>query len=114
MGVFGTTLLAVVGIKLPGLQFKNQRVEAAFRKELVYGEDDELRATPPTLVELFSNVRRNYFRIYFHYMYFNVARGLYLQTDNIFATLILIPTIAAGQITFGIMTECICLLRSGL
>ncbi|MGC6518115.1 MAG: peptide antibiotic transporter SbmA [Candidatus Puniceispirillaceae bacterium] len=103
--LFGTTLLAVVGIKLPGLQFRNQRVEAAFRKELVYGEDDESRATPPTLAELFNNVRRNYFRIYFHYMYFNVARGLYLQTDNIFATLILIPTIAAGQITFGIMTQ---------
>ena len=103
--LFGTTLLAVVGIKLPGLQFRNQRVEAAFRKELVYGEDDESRATPPTLTQLFENVRRNYFRIYFHYMYFNVARGLYLQTDNIFATLILIPTIAAGQITFGIMTQ---------
>ena len=103
--LFGTALLAIVGIKLPGLQFRNQRVEAAFRKELVYGEDDEARATPPTLKELFENVRRNYFRIYFHYMYFNVARGLYLQTDNIFATLILIPTIAAGQITFGIMTQ---------
>ena len=36
--VFGTGLLALVGIKLPGLEFKNQRVEAAFRKELVYGE----------------------------------------------------------------------------
>ena len=103
--LFGTVLLATVGIKLPGLQFRNQRVEAAFRKELVYGEDDEARATPPTLADLFENVRRNYFRIYFHYMYFNVARGLYLQTDNIFATLILIPTIAAGKITFGIMTQ---------
>ena len=38
--LFGTVLLAVVGIKLPGLEFKNQRVEAAYRKELVYGEDD--------------------------------------------------------------------------
>jgi len=103
--LFGTTLLAVVGIKLPGLQFRNQRVEAAYRKELVYGEDNEARATPPTLAELFEDVRRNYFRIYFHYAYFNVARGLYLQTDNVFATLILIPTIAAGQITFGIMTQ---------
>ena len=103
--LFGTVLLATVGIKLPGSQFRNQRVEAAFRKELVYGEDDETRATPPTLAELFENVRKNYFRIYFHYMYFNVARGLYLQTDNIFATLILIPTIAAGKITFGIMTQ---------
>ena len=36
----GTVLMAAVGIKLPGLEFQNQRVEAAFRKELVYGEDD--------------------------------------------------------------------------
>ncbi|VEB62652.1 transport protein [Salmonella enterica subsp. enterica] len=48
----GTGLLAVVGIKLPGLEFKNQRVEAAYRKELVYGEDDASRATPPTVREL--------------------------------------------------------------
>ena len=27
--LFGTFLLAVVGVKLPGLEFKNQRVEAA-------------------------------------------------------------------------------------
>mgnify|MGYP000503166824 CR=1 FL=1 len=77
--LMGTGLLAVVGIKLPGLEFKNQRVEAAYRKELVYGEDDETRATPPTVRELFRAVRRNYFRLYFHYMYFNIARILYLQ-----------------------------------
>ena len=39
----GTALLAVVGIRLPGLEFRNQRVEAAYRKELVYGEDDHGR-----------------------------------------------------------------------
>ena len=103
--VFGTGLLAVVGIKLPGLFFKNQRVEAAFRKELVYGEDDETRAQPPTLKELFANVRKNYFRIYFHYMYFNVARMLYIQADNIFVYVLLVPTIAAGAITFGILQQ---------
>ena len=103
--VFGTGLLAVVGIKLPGLFFKNQRVEAAFRKELVYGEDDETRAQPPTLKELFANVRKNYFRIYFHYMYFNVARMLYIQADNIFVYILLVPTIAAGAITFGILQQ---------
>ena len=103
--IFGTTLLAVVGIKLPGLQFKNQRVEAAFRKELVYGEDDALRAQPLTLSELFANVRSNYFRLYFHYMYFNVARMLYIQADNIFVVLLLTPTIAAGVITYGIFTQ---------
>jgi peptide/bleomycin uptake transporter len=103
--VFGTGLLALVGIKLPGLQFKNQRVEAAYRKELVYGEDDEYRAQPPTLAELFADVRKNYFRLYFNYMYFNVARMLYLQADNIFVYILLIPTIAAGAITFGILQQ---------
>jgi len=102
---FGTVLLLVVGIKLPGLFFRNQRVEAAFRKELVYGEDDENCAQPVTLVALFDNVRRNYFRIYFHYMYFNVARMFYLQADNIFVYILLIPTIAAGAITFGLLQQ---------
>ncbi|MGK0398477.1 MAG: peptide/bleomycin uptake transporter [Gammaproteobacteria bacterium] len=103
--IFGTTLLATVGIKLPGLEFKNQRVEAAFRKELVYGEDDELRAQPVSLGELFVNIRKNYFRLYFHYMYFNVARMLYLQADGIFVYILLMPTIAAGVITFGILQQ---------
>ncbi|HEY6630666.1 MAG TPA: peptide antibiotic transporter SbmA [Rhizobiaceae bacterium] len=103
--LFGTALLAVVGIKLPGLEFKNQRVEAAFRKELVYGEDDEGRAQPPTLAELFANVRKNYFTLYAHYVYFDVARYLYIQTDAVFATLILVPTLAVGKITFGIFQQ---------
>lgn len=103
--LFGTGTLAVVGIKLPGLFFKNQRVEAAYRKELVYGEDNLKRAQPVTLKQLFANVRRNYFRIYFHYMYFNVARSLYLQADNIFVYLILVPTIAVGTITLGILQQ---------
>ncbi|MGP1716519.1 MAG: peptide antibiotic transporter SbmA [Methylophilus sp.] len=103
--VFGTLLLAAVGIKLPNLEFRNQRVEAAYRKELVYGEDNAERAQPETLKSLFLDVRKNYFRLYFHYLYFNVARSLYLQADNIFAYLILVPTIAAGKITFGILQQ---------
>jgi peptide/bleomycin uptake transporter len=103
--LFGTVLLALVGIKLPGLEFKNQRVEASYRKELVYGEDSVERAAPPTVRELFSNVRQNYFRLYFHYMYFNLTRAFYLQADNIFAYVILVPTIAAGKITFGLLQQ---------
>jgi peptide/bleomycin uptake transporter len=38
-------------------------------------------------------------------MYFNVARMLYLQADNIFVYVLLIPTIAAGAITFGILQQ---------
>lgn len=103
--LMGTGLLAVVGIKLPGLQFKNQRVEAAYRKELVYGEDDPSRAAPPTVKELFQNVRFNYFKLYFHYMYFNIARILYLQADTVFGIVLLFPSIVAGTITLGLMTQ---------
>ncbi|MFN0113731.1 MAG: peptide antibiotic transporter SbmA [Paracoccaceae bacterium] len=103
--VFGTVLLAVAGIRLPGLQFANQRVEAAFRKELVYGEDDAARARPDTVRELFVRVRRNYFRLYFHYAYFNVVRSFYLRADSVFAYVILVPTIVAGTITFGVMQQ---------
>ncbi|WP_413701851.1 SbmA/BacA-like family transporter [Psychromonas sp. KJ10-10] len=103
--IFGTGILALVGIKLPGLEFNNQKVEVAFRKELVYGEDNEHRADPIKLNELFANVRKNYFRLYFHYMYFNVARMLYLQADNIFVFILLVPTIVVGAITFGILQQ---------
>jgi peptide/bleomycin uptake transporter len=103
--LFGTVFLAGVGYQLPGLNFFNQRVEAAYRKELVYGEDDPNRAEPPTLASLFQDVRRNYFRLYFHYAYFNLARIFYLQLDNIFPYIVLGPTIVAGKITLGAMNQ---------
>ncbi len=103
--VFGTISLVVAGYKLPGLQFRNQRVEAAYRKELVYGEDHDDRAQPPTVIELFANVRRNYFRLYFHYVYFNVVRYSYLQANNIFSLLILGPSIVAGKISLGLFNQ---------
>jgi len=102
---FGTVSLVVAGYRLPGLQFKNQRVEAAYRKELVYGEDNEARAQPATVTELFNDVRRNYFRLYFHYVYFNVVRYTYLQANNIFSLLILGPSIVAGTITLGLLNQ---------
>ncbi|MDJ0035995.1 peptide antibiotic transporter SbmA [Pantoea allii] len=103
--VLGTGLLALVGLKLPGLEFRNQRVEAAYRKELVYGEDHADRATPPTVKVLFDNVRLNYFRLYFHYLYFNIARMFYLQIDNVFGLIMLFPSIAAGTITLGLLNQ---------
>jgi peptide/bleomycin uptake transporter len=103
--MFGTTFLALIGIRLPGLEFHNQRVEAAYRKELVFGEDNSDRAAPATLIELYTAVRRNYFRVYLNYMYFNVGRILYLQTDNIFPYIVLAPTIVAGKITLGPMNQ---------
>jgi len=105
--LFGTGLLALIGIRLPGIEFHNQRVEAAYRKELVYGEDDPARADPPKLSELFSYIRRNYFWLYWNYLYFNVGRIVYLQVDAIVAYFLLGPTIVAAKITLGPMNQII-------
>ena len=103
--VLGTGVLALIGIRLPRIEFFNQRVEAAYRKELVLGEDDPARADPPTLSVLFGDIRRNYFRLYLNFMYFNIGRIVYLQTDVIFPYVLLAPTIIAGRITLGAMNQ---------
>jgi len=101
----GTGLLALAGIRLPGLEFRNQRVEAAYRKELVLGEDDAARAQPPTLRALFVDVRANYFRLYVNFLYFNIARYGYLQAGVLVPYIALAPTIVAGGLTLGVLNQ---------
>lgn len=101
----GTVMLALVGFKLPGLNFANQRVEAAYRKELVFGEDHAERADPPTVRQLFSAVQSNYFRMYFHYLYFNLARHGYLGLVGYVPLLALSPAILAGALTMGVYQQ---------
>jgi peptide/bleomycin uptake transporter len=101
----GTVLLALIGYRLPGLEFQNQRVEAAYRKELVYGEDHADRAQASDLSVLFHEVRRNYFRLFFHYMYFDVARYAYLQFGVLVPYIALGPTLVTGVITLGVMQQ---------
>ena len=103
----GTVLMAVVGVKLPGLEFHNQRVEAAYRKELVHGEDDPARASAATVDSLFADVRTNYFRLFFHYLYFDVAKWSYLQFSVLVPYLALGPTLVAGALTLGTMQQII-------
>lgn len=103
--LLGTVGLALIGYRLPGLEFNNQKVEAAYRKELVYGEDNAERADPPSVRELFGNVRKNYFRLFFHYMYFDVGRYSYLQASTLVPYIALGPTIVSGVITLGVMQQ---------
>jgi peptide/bleomycin uptake transporter len=105
--LFGTVLLAVVGVKLPGLEFNNQKAEAALRKELVLGEDDHTRAQPQSMKELFQHVRTNYVTMYRHYLYFDLFKVSYLQLSSILPYIMLTPTIIAGLITFGTMQQII-------
>lgn len=102
---FGTVLLALVGIRLPGLEFHNQRVEAALRKELVYGEDNTARAQPRSVRELFIAMQDNYFRLYRNYLYFNVARYAYLQGSNFVPLIAMGPSIVTGALTLGLFQQ---------
>jgi peptide/bleomycin uptake transporter len=103
----GTGMLALAGIRLPGIQFRIQRVEAAYRKELVLGEDNADRAQPPTLAKLFADVRHNYFHYYLNYLYFNFVRYAYLQTSVLVPYIALGPSIVAAGFTLGIMQQII-------
>jgi peptide/bleomycin uptake transporter len=103
--IFGTTFIALLGIRLPGLEFKNQRVEAALRKELVLGEDDKSRATSSGIASLFSDIRSNYFTLYKNFLPFDFGKSVYLNADVVFSIVLLIPSVAAGTITFGLFTQ---------
>ena len=101
----GTVVLAVVGIKLPGLEFNNQKVEAAYRKELVLGEDHIDRAQLPVLKDLFEDIRKNNYRLYWHYMYFDLARWSYLQFAVIVPYIALAPSLLMGLLTLGTLQQ---------
>ena len=101
----GTILLAAVGIKLPGIEYDIQKEEAAYRKELVMGEDNPIRAAPATIGQLYNRVRGIHFRSYFNYLYFNAVKWSYFQGMVIVPYLALAPTIVKGAITLGFVQQ---------
>lgn len=100
----GTAISWVVGWKLPGLEYSNQRAEAAFRKKLVLAEDDKPNhGHMPTFIELFLGIRTNYFRLFLHYGYFDLWGRTYSQI-MVFAPYIAMgPGLFTGLITLGVL-----------
>ena len=95
-----------VGIKLPGLEYNNQKDEASFRKELGYGEDDRIKyAKPDTVVELFSGIKFNYHRLFYNYGYFDIWVNLYDQFMVIVPYLVMAPSLFSGLITLGVIVQ---------
>ena len=101
----GTVILGLVGSKLPGIEYDIQKNEAAYRKELVIGEDDTARAQTEQVNFLFDDVRKIHFKAYLHYFYFNMAKWSYLQGMVIVPYFALGPTIVTGAITLGVVSQ---------
>jgi peptide/bleomycin uptake transporter len=101
----GTVISWFVGIRLPGLEYNNQRTEAALRKDLVFAEDERSRMHLPTVLELFTGVRLNNFRLFNHYAYFHLWSNFYGQMMVIFPFLLMGPSLFAGLITLGVIQQ---------
>lgn len=106
VSVGGLLISWFVGIKLPGLEYNNQKVEAAFRKELVYAEDDKVNyGRTETIVELFIGLKYNYNRLFLHYGYFDIWVNFFEQLMVIVPYLIMGPGLFTGLITLGVLVQ---------
>ena len=106
VSIGGIAISWFVGWYLPGLEYNNQKVEAAFRKDLVLGEDDKDNyAQPETLWSLFTGIRFNYHRLYMHYGYFDTWRITYDQFLIIVPYLIVGPSLFTGAILLGVVVQ---------
>jgi peptide/bleomycin uptake transporter len=88
----GGMLVSVwVGRKLPRLEYNNQKTEAAFRKSLVYGEDQRLAVDKDLLKAQFYDLKTNYLALFNQFKYFNLWGNTYFQIA------IVIPYLMGGQ-----------------
>lgn len=106
VSIGGLLISWFVGIKLPGLEYNNQKVEAAFRKELVYAEDDKINhGKTETIIELFTGLKFNYHRLFLHYGYFDIWLNFFEQLMIIVPYLIMGPGLFTGLITLGVLVQ---------
>lgn len=95
-----------VGWYLPGLEYKNQKVEAAYRKELVYGEDDKDQfAMPKSIARLFFGLEKNYHRLFLHYGYFDLWYNAYDQVMIILPYIVVGPSVVLAVVPLGVLIQ---------
>lgn len=103
--VLGMIISWFVGWYLPGLEYKNQVVEAAYRKQLVYGEDDKTMATPKALARLFFGLEKNYHRLFMHYGYFDLWYNAYDQVMAILPYIVVGPSVVLAVVPLGVLIQ---------
>lgn len=103
----GTLVSIILGWKLPGLEYNNQKVEAIFRKQLVFSEDNFKARATEVLFPMFSSVRRNYYRLFNWYMGFGVWETVFGLVVGNLALLVLAPAYFDELITLGVLFQVI-------
>ncbi len=98
----GMAISWVVGAALPDLEYNNQKAEAAYRRELVFCEDDhERRNNKELLAKLFSDLEENYKRLFLHYGYFDLWSSWYDVAMGNVPALLMARGLFTGVITYG-------------
>ena len=106
ISIGGLVITWFVGSKLPGLEYNNQKVEAAFRKDLVLGEDDKANyAQPHTILELFTGIRFNYQRLFNNYGYVDIWINTYDQFMVVLPYILVGPGLFTKLITLGVVVQ---------
>jgi peptide/bleomycin uptake transporter len=101
----GTFISVILGWKLPGLEYNNQKVEAKFRKQLVFSEDDFKHRATEVLFPMFSSVKRNYYRLFNWYMGFGVWQTAFGLCVGNLALIVLAPAYFDQLITLGVLFQ---------
>lgn len=105
ISIGGTLISFLLGYPLPGLEYKNQVVEAQFRKKLVWSEDDVNHRMTQDLFPMFAAVKRNYYRLFNWYMAFGLWQTAFSLLVGNMAIILLADSYFAQLITFGVLIQ---------
>jgi putative ATP-binding cassette transporter len=105
----GTAVTHMLGKKLPDQQFRNQRLEANFRSDLIRVRDNAEQIAmgghagveKEILTESFDAVNKNKWELINTGKTLLISRALYGQLADPFPVLISLPLITAGKLTAG-------------
>jgi peptide/bleomycin uptake transporter len=101
----GLVISAIIGRKLPKLEYYNQQTEAAFRKSLVFCEADRESVFDGTLKYQFKKLKMNYINLFRQYKYYSLWEYLYFQVGIIIPFIAAAPQFFTGLITLGVLMQ---------
>ena len=106
VSIGGLAVSWFVGRYLPRLEYNNQKVEAAFRKELVFAEEDKQNyGNEYKINSLFDKLKFNYNKLFLHYLYFDVWLNTYSRILMVVPYLMIGPGLFTKAITLGVLIQ---------